>query len=138
MIVVDTNVVAYLLIPGQHTAAARATLTRDPEWAAPMLWRSEFRNVLALYLHKRQLSLRLAVSLEEAAEALLVGREHGAASGEVLALADESGRSAYDCEFIAVARRLRLKLVTSDRPLLASFPEDTVALHVFGSEVADV
>ena len=52
MIVVDTNVIAYLLIPGQHTAAARGTLARDAEWAAPLLWRSELRNVLALYLRK--------------------------------------------------------------------------------------
>ena len=70
MIVVDTIVVAYLLIHGQHTAAARATLARDPEWAAPLLWRSEFRNVLALYLRRRDLSLRQAVSLQEAAESL--------------------------------------------------------------------
>lgn len=138
MIVVDTNVVAYLLIAGQHTDAARATLARDPEWAAPMLWRSEFRNVLALYLRKRHMSLRAAVSLQEAAEVLVAGREHMVESREVLALASESGRSAYDCEFIAVARRLNLKLITSDRALFATFPEDTVALHVFGSDVADV
>lgn len=138
MIVVDTNVVAYLLIDGQHTSAARATLARDPEWAAPMLWRSEFRNVLSLYLRKGELSLRQAVTLQEAAEELLVGREHAVGSAEVLALAHESGRSAYDCEFVAVARRLSLKLVTSDRPLLASFPDDTVALSVFGSDVSDV
>ena len=29
--------------------------------------------------------------------------------------------------------RLRAKLVTSDRPLLASFPDDAVALTVFGA-----
>ena len=65
MIVVDTNVIAYLLIPGQHTAAARTTLTRDPEWAAPVLWRSALRNVLALYLRKGELSLRQATSVQE-------------------------------------------------------------------------
>ena len=138
MIVVDTNVVAYLLIRGQHTPAARATLARDPEWAAPLLWRSEFRNVLALYRRRRELSLRQAVALQEGAEELLAGREYGVVSSEVLALADKSGRSAYDCEFIAVARRLSLKLVTSDRPLLASFPDDTLALDAFGSEADDV
>ena len=138
MIVVDTNVIAYLLIPGQHTRAARATLVRDPEWAAPMLWRSEFRNVLALYLRKRELSLRQAAALQDTAEALLLGREHHVASHDVLALASTSGRSAYDCEFIVTARHLNVKLVTSDRPLLASFPDDAVALTAFGSDVADV
>ena len=136
MIVVDTNVIAYLLIAGQHTPAARATLLRDPEWAAPLLWRSEFRNVLALYLRKKQLTVAGAVSLCSAAESLLAGREHVVSSRDVLALASESGRSAYDCEFIAVARQLRQKLVTSDRSLLAAFPHDTVALDAFGADVA--
>ena len=137
MIVIDTNVVAYLLIHGQHTAAARATFARDPEWAAPLLWRSEFRNLLALYLRRHDLSLRQALSLQEAAESLVVGREHLGASNEVLALANDSGRSASDCEFIAVARRLGVPFVTSDRQLLASFPKDAVALQTFGVDVAD-
>ena len=50
MIVVDTNIVAYLYLPGEHTAAVERLLERDPEWAAPILWRSEFRNILALSL----------------------------------------------------------------------------------------
>ena len=138
MIVVDTNVIAYLLIPGQHTAAARAALARDPAWAAPLLWRSELRNVLALYLRKGELSLRLATTVQDTAEELLRGREHHVASHDVLALARTSGRSAYDCEFIVTARHLNVKLVTSDRSLLASFPEDAVALTAFGTDVADV
>ena len=138
MIVVDTNVIAYLLIPGQHTAAARATLARDPAWAAPLLWRSELRNVLALYLRKGELSLRQATTLQNTAEELLLGREHHVASHDVLALAKISGRSVYDCEFIVTARHLNVKLVTSDRPLLAGFPDDAVALTAFGTDVADV
>ena len=138
MIVVDTNVVAYLLITGQHTAAARATLLRDSEWAAPLLWRSEFRNVLAVYLRKAQLTVGKAATLCTTAEALFAGREHLVTAREVLALADESGRSAYDCEFIAVARHLKNKLITSDKPLLASFPDDTIALSAFGVDVADL
>ncbi|CAN5913098.1 type II toxin-antitoxin system VapC family toxin [soil metagenome] len=138
MIVVDTNVIAYLLIAGQHTSAARATLLRDPEWAAPLLWRSELRNVLALYLRRRQMSVAEAVTLCITGEALLAGREHVVTSRDVLALANESGRSAYDCEFIAVARQLKQKLVTSDRSLLASFPDDTVALDAFGIDVANI
>jgi predicted nucleic acid-binding protein len=134
MIVVDTSVIAYLLIPGQYTGAARVSLARDPEWAAPMLWRSEFRNVLALYVRREELTLDQATTLQEAAEELLAGREYLVTSGEVLALASASGRSAYDCEFIAVARQLSLRLVTSDRPLLASFPDDTTSLSAFGSE----
>ena len=102
-----------------------------------MLWRSEFRSVLSLYLRKGELSLRSANALQDAAEELLAGREQVVVSHEVLALAKTSGRSAYDCEFVAVARSIGVRLVTSDRQLLTSFPDDAVALQVFGSAGGD-
>lgn len=52
MIVVDTNILAYLYLPNDLTANAEKLLRQEPEWAAPILWRSEFRNVLTGYLHR--------------------------------------------------------------------------------------
>lgn len=57
MIVADTNLITYLLLPTPMTAAAETLYRDDPEWAAPLLWRSELRNVLALYLRKGLLPL---------------------------------------------------------------------------------
>ena len=138
MIVVDTNVIAYLLLPGDQTEAARRTFARDPAWAAPALWRSELRNVLASYLRQQHLPLADAVAVQAEAEALLVGREYAVESAEVLALVNASGRSAYDCEFVAVAQSLGVPLVTSDRQLLGSFPGVAVALGVYGAGVPGV
>ena len=132
MIVVDTNVIAYLLLPGQHTAAARASLTRDPAWAAPLLWRSELRNVLALYVRQRHVALNKAIEIQDAAQAMLAGREYAVDSRDVLSLAHESGRSAYDCEFVAVAIALGVPFVTSDRRLAASFPRIAIDIRQFG------
>ena len=137
MIVVDTNVVAYLLLPGQHTGLARSTLTRDPVWAAPLLWRSEFRNVLSLYLRQRSVSLATALDLQETAEAILAGREYSVDSVDVLTLAKESGRSAYDCEFIAVSRALDVPLVTTDRQVVASFPQIAIHIGAFANDQSD-
>lgn len=134
MIVTDTNVIAYLFLPGDYTEAARAALVADPAWAAPLLWRSEFRNVLALYLRQRHLTLAAALDLQLAAEEFLAGREYAVDSEAVLTLAAASGRSAYDCEFIALARALAVPFVTSDRQLLASFPETAVALASFAPD----
>ena len=133
MVVVDTNVIAYLHLPGQYSAQSRAALARDAAWAAPLLWRSELRNVLALYLRRGHLTLADAVSVQETAEGVLAGREYVVESGDVLKLAASSGRSAYDCEFVALAQALALPLVTSDRQVVASFPEIAVALAQFAS-----
>lgn len=134
MIVVDTNVVAYLLIPGDQTEAARRAFTRDPAWAAPLLWRSELRNVLALYVRRGHLALVDAQAVQAAGESLLAGREYAVDSAEVLVLAAASGRSAYDCEFVALARALGLPLLTSDRQLLTSFAGTAVGLAAYGDD----
>lgn len=128
MIVVDTNVVAYLYLPGAHTAAAEALLEADPEWCAPLLWRSEFRNILAGYLRRGALSPAQALALQREAEALLDGAEFTVDSADVLQLVQDSDCSAYDCEFAALANRLGVQLATMDAKLLRAFPGRCVAL----------
>ncbi len=128
MIVVDSNVLAYLYLPGDHTADAEALIERDPEWAAPVLWRSEFRNILAGYLRRKALTFDQACSLQSEAESLLNGLEFEVDSQAVLELVRDSDCSAYDCEFIALAIKLNTKLVTADKKLLRAFPTRSVAL----------
>ena len=128
MIVVDTNVLAYLYLPGEHTAAAEALLEHDPEWAAPILWRSEFRNILAGYMRRKSLDFDQACSLQREAESLLDGSEFEVESWSVLQLLRDSDCSAYDCEFVALAAKLDTRLVTMDRKLLRAFPERVMSL----------
>lgn len=129
MIVVDSNVLAYLYLPGEYTAAAEALFGRDPEWAAPVLWRSEFRNILAGYLRRKSLSFEQAAALQAEAEELLAGYEYEVDSRSVLELVRDSDCWAYDCEFIALAEKLGTKLVTMDKKLLKAFPSRAVALN---------
>ncbi len=128
MIVVDSNVLAYLYLPGEFTEAAEALFNSDPAWAAPLLWRSEFRNILAGYLRRKSLTFEQTVALQEEAEDLLAGREYEVDSRSVLELVRGSDCSAYDCEFIALAEKLGAKLVTMDKKLLKAFPTRAVAL----------
>jgi predicted nucleic acid-binding protein len=126
--VVDTHVLAYLYLPGEHTGKAERLLERDPDWAAPVLWRSEFRNVLAGYLRKKSLTLEQAQSLQAEAESLMAGGEHDVDSASVLRLVSQSDCSAYDCEFAALAMALGTTLVTADSKLLKAFPQHTSPL----------
>ena len=129
MIVVDTNVLAYLLLPGPKTSLAEALLLDHPQWAAPPLWRSEWRNVLATYLRRDLLNLPAALALIEKAEAILSAHEQPVSSEQVLELASSSRCSAYDCEFVAAAQQLGVPLVTEDRMILAAFPVESRPLH---------
>ena len=128
MIVVDTNVVAYLYLPGDHTEKAEALLEQEPDWAAPLLWRSEFRNILAGYMRRKTLTFEAARDVQLEAENLLAGAEHEVDSRLVLELVRDSDCSAYDCEFVALAMTLGAKLVTMDTKLLKAFPKYAVAL----------
>ncbi len=131
MIVVDTNVIGYLYLASERSAQAERALLLDPEWVAPVLWRSEFRNVLALYIRKGFLSLESALRIMEEATALMRGGEYEVASHQVLALVRESTCSAYDCEFVALARDLGVPLVTVDRRILEQFPDDAISLDEY-------
>jgi predicted nucleic acid-binding protein len=128
MIVVDSNVVAYLYLSGDYTEKAEALLEHDADWAAPLLWRSEFRNILAGYMRRKTLTFEAARDLQLEAEGLLAGAEHEVDSRHVLELVRDSDCSAYDCEFVALAMILGVKLVTMDAKLLKAFPKYAVPL----------
>ena len=127
MIVVDTNVIAYLFLRGDFSACAEAWLKDDRDWVAPVLWRSEFRNLLSGYLRRKQLTFEVAREIQREAEALLIGSEHQVDSQRVLELVRDSNCSAYDCEFVSVAMRLGVNLLTADGKVLRAFPQHTVA-----------
>ena len=86
MIVVDTNVIAYLLLPGPWTHAAETLLQAEPVWAAPPLWRSEFRNVLTGYLRRDRLLLSQAVELMQEAEEILAAHNEPVSTELVMQL----------------------------------------------------
>ena len=119
---------------GEKTPQARAALREDLVWAAPSSWRSEFRNVLAVYLRLGQLVPSDALELVAAAESLVSGSEHRVESGRVLSLVADSPCSAYDCEFVALAQEFGVSLVTSERQVLEAFPSVAVALDSFSSK----
>ena len=131
MIVVDTNVIGYLFLSSEQSLLAERALKKDSEWAAPILWRSELRNVLTLYMRKNVIKLEHAQGIMNGALELMMGREYEVSSYEVLRLSSESKCSASDCEFIAAANDLKVPLITVDKQMLREFPAVAVSLTKF-------
>ncbi len=127
MIVVDTSVIASLWVPNDMEELAYKVLRKDPDWIAPVLWRSEMRNVLALYLRKNILELSTALQSMQEAEQLMEASAFEVNSTQVLELVHKSSCSSYDCEFVALADDLRLKLVSFDKQVCREFPK--IAIH---------
>lgn len=123
MIAVDTNVIASLWVPNDMDELAYKVLQKDPDWVAPLLWRSEFRKVLAIYLRAGILEFPIAFQALEEAEQLMASKEFEVISTQVLSLVSESSCSSYDCEFVALADDLDIKLITFDKRILKEFPE---------------
>ncbi len=131
MIVVDCNVICYFSIPGAKTPLADRLRSLDSQWCVPLLWRSEFRNVLVGQIRRRAMDLSFAQELVGLTEAMLCEAEFAVDSHAILERAAESGCTAYDCEYVVLAEELGVRLVTSDRQLLAAFPQRAVALEEY-------
>ena len=128
MIVVDTNVVAYFFIEGEKTSAARDLWKQDPEWVLPPLWRHEFLNVLTTFCRAGGLDPEDAQSIWLQADDILAPCEQTVSLPDALSLAIESGISAYDAQFVYLARSMNTRLVTEDRQLLRLFADMTAPL----------
>jgi predicted nucleic acid-binding protein len=130
MIVADTNLIVYLFITGDQTPLAQKVLDKDPYWIVPPLWQSEFRNVLAAYI-RRGMTDQVAKQIMQNALLTLENRQVIPSDDEIFNLIARSNCTAYDCEFVALARQLNVFLVTADKQLLKEFPDCTISLEEF-------
>ena len=133
MIVVDTNLIVYLHLHSEQTELAEKVFVVDPYWVAPFLWRSEFNNVLALYIRKHIFTLNEAVQTAKIVQDFMQGKEHHVPSPQILNLVSISSCSAYDCEFVALAQRLDVPLVTTDKQILTAFSSIAQSPKVFAN-----
>ncbi len=131
MIVADTNIISYLLLPTTFSESVDTLYKIDSAWGAPILWKSEFRNVLALYLRKKIITFEKALQLQETAEDIMAKNEFDVTSSQVLSLVSKSLCSSYDCEFVALANHLNIPLVTQDKKVLQEFPSTAITITDF-------
>ncbi|HMP91149.1 MAG TPA: type II toxin-antitoxin system VapC family toxin [Kiritimatiellia bacterium] len=131
MIVVDTNILAYLYFDSERTTLAQAVHQKDQDWIAPALWRHEFINILAMNVRFKRLCVDDAVSIWDEALARLAGSEFYPDTGEVIRIAQANMISAYDAQFIALARQKGVVCVTEDKEMLKKCPDITLTMEAF-------
>lgn len=127
MIVVDTNVLVYLCTESPYRGAAEGWWARDSEWCVPALALTETANVLLGMVRRGSLDAEAALLACRILQRRL--RQAAPIAAErVLATALASGLSAYDAEFVAVARELGVRLLTHDAAVLRNCPDVAVAV----------
>ena len=119
MIVVDTNVISYLLIQSDYTDSVIKLRENDPDWIAPRLWLDEFLNVLAISERHGKISSEVADRTLELACELMEGKSYDLPAQRVLSTARRTGCSAYDSQYICLAEDLGLKLFTFEKKVLS-------------------
>ena len=128
MIVIDTNVMVYLLTGAGQGEEAERLFSKDPEWAAPPILLSELRNVMVGLVHRSQIEASDALEICNDAQEILRERVVSVLSDPVLETAIQGNLSAYDAEFVVLARQLGVPLVTADQAILEEAPDVAVPL----------
>jgi len=123
MIVVDVNFLIHFYFPSDFSSITEKVFLKDPIWISPILWRSEFKNVLLGFVRKNIVDFSKAIEGIEKAEIKMQGAEHPVSSLQVMELGRNSNCSAYDCEYVALAKTKELILLTWDGKILKAFPE---------------
>jgi predicted nucleic acid-binding protein len=123
MIVIDTNILAAIWIRSEKTQIARNCIVKDPDWIMPTLWQSEFISVLTQYFKVNHLNKKLFINLYNDASSILENRTMNAPIDTVFDCIQASTCSSYDCEFIALAKHIGVKLLTWDKKVLSAFPD---------------
>jgi predicted nucleic acid-binding protein len=135
MIAVDVNVIAYVWLPSAHTQAVNELLLSDPDWISCFLWRSEFRNILSGYVRRGQYSLIQAIDIQTKVEEQMKGKEFMVESSSVLSLVGQSNCSAYDCEYVALANQMNIKLISYDKQIIGQFPSVAMTAEAYLNHV---
>ena len=130
MTVVDAGVLAALTMDAPNTPAARALFLEDPDWAAPPLWRSDFRRILFNKVRLKLMTEGQARAAYEMACEIVGENEREPDTTMVIETARSLGIDLYDAEYLAVARELGIRYVTSDDDVAQAIPHHATRLQM--------
>jgi predicted nucleic acid-binding protein len=131
MIVVDTNVIAHFYMESARTPVARRVFEKDPEWRVPPLWKHDFLNVLATASRQDPGRSGAFVNLWKQMAEHFVAQEADIQLSDALQWAIQSRITAYDAQFVTLAKALDVPLVSEDSQLQKTFPAFVMSMEAF-------
>lgn len=134
MIVVDANIIVYALTDSPHREMANRVRSIDGDWRVPVLWRHEFLNVIATLIRHGHIDEADGALLWDNAAKLLGGSEHEVNMKNAMKLAVKHDISAYDAQYVALAKEFETLLLTEDSRLLRKFPDICATLKEYATK----
>jgi predicted nucleic acid-binding protein len=131
VIVVDVNIIVYLLTETPQRELARGVRECDRQWVVPPLWRHEMLNVLATLARQDVLDAASALTVWRNALGVVGTGERPPDMERALSLAVEHGASAYDAQYVALAESLGVSFVTEDKKVQRLFPDRAYSMADF-------
>lgn len=125
--VVDASVVVQWFLPEQHSEAAGRLRSKESQLYAPDLLFLEIANVLIKHVRRKEISHSMAEQIRAAiARSPILAHPDRGLLDAAYSLAQQTGCSLYDAIYLALAVKLKGKMVTADRRFyngLASGPQ---------------
>jgi predicted nucleic acid-binding protein len=130
-VVVDASVVAAALFPEPYNMEAKALLESDSNLFSPDLVYAEVANVIWKRHARGEIDERDAADLlSDMMGITLAITPSKPLVGEALALAMRTGRTAYDCLYLALAMRTKAVMVSNDRRFVNSLASGPLKEHI--------
>lgn len=129
--VVDASVVAAAFFQEEHAKAAQALLAADRDLLAPDLLYAEFANVVWKRHRRGEIDDDEAAQL--VADVLRLPLQITAAgelAGSALELALRTGRTVYDCLYLALAVKTRSRMICADLRLVNALADSPLEKHI--------
>jgi predicted nucleic acid-binding protein len=120
-LVVDASVVVKWFVPEIHSDAARRLLTLPYEYFAPDLLFAETANTVWKKIRRGELTAEHGRQLVEDIDRIAVETVScRVLAADAHALANATGRTVYDSLYLALAVRLKTRMLTADQRLAAA------------------
>ena len=131
MIVVDANIIIYLVYETPFTALAREVYAKDADWVVPEIWEAEVLNGLMNIVRSGYFGLDEANRAWTNASGILTGKARKCAPLSVLHTAKAARLTSYDAYYVTLARSSGTLLVTEDGAIQKYCPDVARSLKTF-------